>query len=221
MHGPDRGVSTLDKAMIITDVGYERSAKGARRLAACQEALLHANVFAVRIVGSTVIALAWLAAGRASGVYMGVAKRDCPKPWDWCAPMPRATHHVRHASPAASPARAAPFPGLKHSPHCVVAGVRRSRSGRHAASPTCGWARKRRSTSPRRPSLPRGAVCSPKLFSAPCAGLSLGCLDRPRVAVARCRWARMMSAGRPSRAPRVESSADTSTSLHVYNTSRV
>jgi len=75
----------LEKAMVFTDVGYERSAKGARRLAACHEALLNANTFAVRIVGSTVLCLAWLAAGRGSAAYMGVFKKDVPKAWDWCA----------------------------------------------------------------------------------------------------------------------------------------
>ena len=77
--------SSLETAMIITDVGYERSGKGAKRLAACHEALLNAKTYGVRIVGSTVLSLAWLAAGRASAVYMGVAKKDCPKAWDWCA----------------------------------------------------------------------------------------------------------------------------------------
>ena len=81
----DASCTSLERAMVITDVGYERSAKGARRLAACHEALLHANTFGVRIVGSTVLALAWLAAGRATAAYMGVAKKDCPKAWDWCA----------------------------------------------------------------------------------------------------------------------------------------
>jgi len=79
------GTTPLSKAMVITDVGYERSPRGSRRLAACHEALLHANTFGVRIIGSTVLALAWLAAGRASAVYMGVATKDCPKAWDWCA----------------------------------------------------------------------------------------------------------------------------------------
>ena len=45
MHASD--TSSLDKAMVITDVGYERSVQGARRLTACQEALLLANVFGV------------------------------------------------------------------------------------------------------------------------------------------------------------------------------
>jgi fructose-1,6-bisphosphatase/inositol monophosphatase family enzyme len=73
------------KAVVLTDVGYERSEEGARRIAACHEALLHANVFSVRIIGSTVLALSWLAAGRAHAAYMGVHKKDCPKPWDYCA----------------------------------------------------------------------------------------------------------------------------------------
>ena len=81
----DAEVTALDKAMVLTDVGYERSAEGARRLAMCHEALLRSNTFAVRIIGTTVLALAWLAAGRASAVYMGLHKKDCPKAWDWCA----------------------------------------------------------------------------------------------------------------------------------------
>ena len=39
----------------------------------------------MRIVGTTVLALAWLAAGRCSAVFMGTSRKDCPKPWDWCA----------------------------------------------------------------------------------------------------------------------------------------
>lgn len=77
--------SLHDKAVILTDVGYERSELGARRIAACHEALLIANVFSVRIIGSTVLALSWLAAGRAHAAFMGLHKKDCPKAWDWCA----------------------------------------------------------------------------------------------------------------------------------------
>ena len=39
----------------------------------------------MRIVGSTVLALAWVAAGRASAFYVGLHKKDVPKAWDWCA----------------------------------------------------------------------------------------------------------------------------------------
>jgi len=84
MHA-DASRTAIDKAMVLTDVGYERSAKGARRIAACHEALLLANTFGVRIVGSTVLALAWVAAGRATAFFAGLHKKDTPKAWDWCA----------------------------------------------------------------------------------------------------------------------------------------
>ena len=57
----DSSCAGLEKALVVTDVGYERSAKGARRLAVCHEALLTANTYGVRIIGSSVLALAWLA----------------------------------------------------------------------------------------------------------------------------------------------------------------
>ena len=75
----------LDKALCLTDVGYERSPAGTQALAAVHQAILESNVFGLRIVGTTVLSLAWLAAGRCSAVYMGVGKRDCPKAWDWAA----------------------------------------------------------------------------------------------------------------------------------------
>ena len=47
--------------------------------------MLAENVRALRIFGSTVLCLVWVACGRCSAFYCGVHKRDCPKPWDWCA----------------------------------------------------------------------------------------------------------------------------------------
>eukprot|EP00967_Tisochrysis_lutea_P127922 scaffold218269_cov39-Tisochrysis_lutea.AAC.2 len=81
----DASVTTLDKAIVGTDAGYERSPQGIARLAGAHAALLSQNVFALRILGSTVLSVAYLACGRANGFYSGLAKRDCPKPWDWCA----------------------------------------------------------------------------------------------------------------------------------------
>ena len=48
-------------------------------------ALLASNTFALRIVGSSVLSLTLVAAGRASAFYIGFGKKDCPKLWDWCA----------------------------------------------------------------------------------------------------------------------------------------
>jgi len=49
------------------------------------QALIDSNVFAFRIVGSTVLSLAWVASGRADAMIIGLGTRDVPKAWDWCA----------------------------------------------------------------------------------------------------------------------------------------
>jgi len=81
----DQKAKTLNEAMLLTDVGYERSAAGIQRMCAVLARLLGLNVRALRIFGSTALCLAWVAAGRASAFYAGLHKRDCPKQWDWCA----------------------------------------------------------------------------------------------------------------------------------------
>ena len=81
---PD-GATALPEALVATDVGYERSAEGIQKLCATSAAVLAGNVRALRIFGSTVLCLVWVACGRCSAFYCGVHKRDCPKPWDWCA----------------------------------------------------------------------------------------------------------------------------------------
>ena len=77
--------ASLGSAIVATDVGYERSASGIRNLTGAAGAMLDGNVFALRIVGSTCLSVAYVACGRFSGFYSGLGKRDCPKPWDWCA----------------------------------------------------------------------------------------------------------------------------------------
>lgn len=81
----DKTVKSLEKAIVGTDAGYERTPQGIVRIAAAQSGLLLRNVFAVRILGSSVLSVAYVACGRANAFYSGLAKRDCPKPWDWCA----------------------------------------------------------------------------------------------------------------------------------------
>ena len=83
-HRPD-GATALPEALVATDVGYERSAEGIQKLCATSAAVMSGNVRALRIFGSTVLCLVWVACGRCSAFYCGVHKRDCPKPWDWCA----------------------------------------------------------------------------------------------------------------------------------------
>ena len=79
------GCKSLVSAMVLTCCGYERSAEGAARIATAYAALLLARVRAVRMLGSTVLHVCHVAAGRASAMYSGIYRRDCPKPWDWCA----------------------------------------------------------------------------------------------------------------------------------------
>jgi fructose-1,6-bisphosphatase/inositol monophosphatase family enzyme len=81
----DATIKSLEKAIVGTDPGYERTPQGIARIAAAQSGLLGRNVFALRVLGSSVLSVAYVACGRANGFYSGLAKRDCPKPWDWCA----------------------------------------------------------------------------------------------------------------------------------------
>ena len=75
----------LSEALVITDPAYERSEVGVRQLAALYLGLLEAGTRAVRVVGSSVLAITLVARGRASGFVIGVNDGDSPKPWDWCA----------------------------------------------------------------------------------------------------------------------------------------
>ena len=74
----------LSKAVVIQEFGYERSPEGIRKLVAVTERLLQTNVQAVRQLGSGVLDLAYVAAGRVDAVYTGVAGEGW-KPWDYAA----------------------------------------------------------------------------------------------------------------------------------------
>lgn len=79
------GCSRLSQAMVLTDPGYERSAEGVARMAKAYAAVLSVGTRAVRIVGSSVLSLCYVACGRCSASYFGLHEKDCPKPWDFCA----------------------------------------------------------------------------------------------------------------------------------------
>ncbi|KAJ1462630.1 hypothetical protein M885DRAFT_505616 [Pelagophyceae sp. CCMP2097] len=74
----------VTEAMVLTDAGYERGA-GVGPIVRFYEMLLRNKVRAVRILGSAVLSLVYVAAGRASAFVIGFADGDSPKPWDWCA----------------------------------------------------------------------------------------------------------------------------------------
>lgn len=77
--------TTLSKALVLIDPGYERSQRGIPKLVALYQALLRSNTQAIRSLGSTVLSLCWVAASRASAFVIGLADGDTPKPWDWAA----------------------------------------------------------------------------------------------------------------------------------------
>ena len=81
----DRATTAMGGAMVLTDVGYERSAEGVRKIGAVLSRLLDLNVRAVRMIGSSALCIAWVACGRASAFYAGLHAKDTPKQWDWCA----------------------------------------------------------------------------------------------------------------------------------------
>lgn len=74
----------LPKAVVIQEFGYERTPQGIAKLLKATERLLQANVQAVRQLGSGVLDLAYVAAGRVDAVYCGVAGEGW-KPWDYAA----------------------------------------------------------------------------------------------------------------------------------------
>ena len=74
-----------DRSLILIEPGYERSTTGIAKTLALTGALLRKNVQAVRINGSAVLSILWVACGRANGYVAGLHVKDCAKPWDWCA----------------------------------------------------------------------------------------------------------------------------------------
>lgn len=74
-----------DRALVLIEPGYERSPAGIAKTLGLTRALLEANVQAVRITGSAVLSILWVAAGRANAYVAGLHEKDCAKPWDWCA----------------------------------------------------------------------------------------------------------------------------------------
>lgn len=80
----DDSVETLQRAFLIVELGYERSLEGIHAMVGGIDRLLTRNVQSLRILGSTVLSLAWVACGRANAFAVGV-HNDGGKPWDYCA----------------------------------------------------------------------------------------------------------------------------------------
>jgi fructose-1,6-bisphosphatase/inositol monophosphatase family enzyme len=80
----DTSVATLQRALLTIEVGYERSTEGISAMVGGIDRLLTRNIQSLRILGSTVLCLAWVACGRANAFAVGV-HNEGGKPWDYCA----------------------------------------------------------------------------------------------------------------------------------------
>jgi len=78
------GVRTLQKALVLTDPGYERSEEGVSKMTSAYATLLRERVQALRVIGSTVLSICWVACGRASAFVIGFHKEG-GKSWDYAA----------------------------------------------------------------------------------------------------------------------------------------
>lgn len=123
----DAAGDTLEKALVLNEPGYERSAAGIAKISATSRALLERGVQAVRVTGSAVLSIIWVACGRANAYYAGLHEKDCPKPWDWCAGYVIATEagatfaRVDGRSYAGGPPRTSEAAFDIYSQSCIVA----------------------------------------------------------------------------------------------------
>jgi len=126
-------VTTLQKALLLTDPGYCRSFEGIEAMIAAYKSVLHHNVQAFRALGSSVLSIVWVACGRADGFFIGLSTEG-GKPWDYCAAHVIATEagasfrridaRTHHPIQDASNSQAgAEIPFDIYSRSCVVAGT--------------------------------------------------------------------------------------------------
>jgi len=74
----------ISEALILTEFGYQREVENLDAIWAVVRALLLKNTHSIRILGSGVLDLCFVACGRLDAVYSGIAKEGW-KPWDHCA----------------------------------------------------------------------------------------------------------------------------------------
>ncbi|KAK4535581.1 hypothetical protein CDCA_CDCA05G1606 [Cyanidium caldarium] len=77
-------VRAMEEAVVVTEFGYDRSRIGAQRMCGAVERLLRSGVRAVRMLGSGILDILYVAEGRIAAVYAGVAGEGW-RPWDHAA----------------------------------------------------------------------------------------------------------------------------------------
>lgn len=76
--------TSLNKAQIIQEFGYERSPQGIDEILFRSSQIMLEGVRSFRQMGSGVLDLVYLACGRVDGIYAGIASEGW-KPWDYAA----------------------------------------------------------------------------------------------------------------------------------------
>lgn len=80
----DDSVTTLQRAFVGCDVGYDRSSAGIAKMMTAFTTLLKKRTQSLRLIGSSVLSLVWVACGRSNAFVIG-AHNEGGKPWDYCA----------------------------------------------------------------------------------------------------------------------------------------
>jgi len=75
---------SLPEALVLTEFGYSREAKNVDKWLSTARTVVLAGAHGLRSLGSGVIDLCYIAAGRVDAGYAGVSEEGW-KPWDYCA----------------------------------------------------------------------------------------------------------------------------------------
>ena len=75
---------SLPEALVLTEFGYSREAKNVDKWLSTARTVVLAGAHGLRSLGSGVIDLCYIAAGRVDAGYTGVSEEGW-KPWDYCA----------------------------------------------------------------------------------------------------------------------------------------
>ena len=77
-------VTSLSDALVLTEFGYSRESKDIDKWMVCARSVLLRGAHALRMMGSGVLDLCYIAAGRLDALYAGVQSEGW-KPWDYAA----------------------------------------------------------------------------------------------------------------------------------------
>lgn len=78
------GAKHIKDSIVLAELGYVREPANRAMFGNCLQAIIAQGPHAIRMMGSGVLALCYVACGRLDALYTGVAGEGW-KPWDYCA----------------------------------------------------------------------------------------------------------------------------------------